>query len=135
MEPTNSGPCSRSFFSAVRMQKPPSEHSRPPEKTFCYSIPTSFNNFCKCALMPTDKALEASSSSTVFSQLLRSRRSPFFGRTSKRILEKSLKSADNASDVASAAVPLAGHFTTFPLCLSVARIDTPPLQPAALAFV
>ena len=31
--------------------------------------------------------------------------------------------------------PLAGHFITFSLCLSVARIDTPPLQPAALAFV
>ena len=32
-------------------------------------------------------------------------------------------------------VPLAGHFITFSLCLSVARIDTPPLQPAASAFV
>ena len=32
-------------------------------------------------------------------------------------------------------VPLAGLFITFSLCLSVARIDTPPLQPAALAFV
>ena len=26
-------------------------------------------------------------------------------------------------------VPLDGHFITFSLCLSVARIDTPPLQP------
>ena len=32
-------------------------------------------------------------------------------------------------------VPLAGHFITFSLCFFVARIDTPPLQPAALAFV
>ena len=32
-------------------------------------------------------------------------------------------------------VPLAGHFITFSLRLSVARIDTPPLRPAALAFV
>ena len=32
-------------------------------------------------------------------------------------------------------IPLAGHFINFSLCLSVARIDTPPLQPAALAFV
>ena len=27
------------------------------------------------------------------------------------------------------------HFITFPLCLSVTRIDTPPLQPEAVAFV
>ena len=32
-------------------------------------------------------------------------------------------------------VPLAGYFITFSLCLSVARIDSPPIQPAALAFV
>ena len=32
-------------------------------------------------------------------------------------------------------VPLAEHFTTFLLCLSDARIDTLPLQPAALVFV
>ena len=32
-------------------------------------------------------------------------------------------------------IPLAGHFITFSLCLSVARIDTPPLHPAALSFV
>ena len=32
-------------------------------------------------------------------------------------------------------VPLAGHFITFSLCLSLGRIDTPPLQPEALAFV
>ena len=30
---------------------------------------------------------------------------------------------------------LAGHSIAFSLCLSVALIDTPPLQPAALAFV
>ena len=32
-------------------------------------------------------------------------------------------------------VPLAGNFITFSLCVSVARIDMPPLQPTALAFV
>ena len=31
-------------------------------------------------------------------------------------------------------VQLAGHFITFSLCLSVARIDKPPLQPAALGL-
>ena len=32
-------------------------------------------------------------------------------------------------------VPLARHFIAFSLCLSVARIDTPPSRAAALAFV
>ena len=32
-------------------------------------------------------------------------------------------------------VPLAGHLFTFSLSLSVAQIDTPPLQPAAPAFM
>ena len=32
-------------------------------------------------------------------------------------------------------ITLAGYFTSFSLCLTVARVDTPPLQPAAFAFV
>ena len=31
-------------------------------------------------------------------------------------------------------VPLARHFITFSMCLSVAQIDTPLLQPEALAY-
>ena len=54
--------------------------------------------------MIMDKASGAAASSMIPRQLLRSRRSPFFGGIFKRIRANSYKSAGVVSDVAGAAV-------------------------------
>ena len=93
----DSSPCSRRFFRAWRMQKLPSMQPRPPEKPFCSSMPISFNSRCRRSLITIDMILEAASSSMMPRQLLRSRRSPFFGNIFSRMRANSFRSAETLS--------------------------------------